>query len=973
MGAYGSISSGYDPGYLLRESSKGAEGYYLAAVAEVGEPPGVWTGRACPALGLAMAAEVEPYVMEAMYGRLLDPRDPAFGDRDVPDSEKARLGKAPRKYRSFSQRYAELCTAEPDATPERLAQLKIEARKSARNAVMFLDFTFSVDKTTSVLHASLQAAAVKAEQDGDADTAAEYRRQAGIVEAAIRAGSASAIDYLQDEAGYSRSGYHSSVPRDASGRRLAAHPTGRFVDAHEWVVASFLQHTSRDGDPQLHVHNAILNRVPNADGTWRTLDSRAVYRARAAASAVGGRVMDEIIARELATQYEQRPDGKGRELTGVPHAVTKMFSSRRTVITAGVAELAAEYEARHGHPPNARALFLMAQFVTLNSRHAKPKKSHAPTRAELLDGWAAQMSAAELGALEGIPARVAGTQDTGAAGIEEMAGEEIGRVLSAAVADAQAARAVWGRSQLLAAIDAHLPGWLGGLDAATVRYVLDDLTDRALAGGYGVVSLEAPDLVPMPESLVRSDGRSVYAPHDRGMYATLSQLEAEEALASAAAEVAGGPVADPARVAAALGATPAELAALPGRRPPAAAGVIAEEGQGDGREYAGLRADQAAAAWGIVTSGRPVDVLVGPASAGKSMTMGTIADLWREHAGGQVVGVATSEAAAQVLAGEIGAARNIARFLAAHGRGETVLRAGDLLMVDEAGTVPTADLAALHAIAADAGAKVLLTGDPAQLPSVGAGGALAMLARDAGFYELTQVARMREQWERDASLRLRAGDAAVLADYDRHGRLAEGTAEQMTEAAYRGWLADQLQGRDSVLIAATNEQAADLSARARAELAALGRVEQDAPLPLRDGNAAGRGDIIQARRNDRRITDRAGRRIANRDMLRIEDYDTGDDGEAFSVIVRRDQGRDPATGERRWSDPFRLPAAYLAADAVLGYAGTAHSAQGRTADTAHGVVTPALSRALAYVMLTRGRDGNYAYVVTGRSRPAARG
>ena len=73
MGAYGSVSTGYDPGYLLRESSKGAEGYYLSAVAETGEPPGVWTGRACPALGLAAGAEVEP-VIEAMIAGERDPR-----------------------------------------------------------------------------------------------------------------------------------------------------------------------------------------------------------------------------------------------------------------------------------------------------------------------------------------------------------------------------------------------------------------------------------------------------------------------------------------------------------------------------------------------------------------------------------------------------------------------------------------------------------------------------------------------------------------------------------------------------------------------------------------------------------------------------------------------------------------------------------------------------------------------------------
>lgn len=970
MGAYGSVSTGYDPGYLLRESSKGAEGYYLSAVEEIGEPPGVWTGRACPALGLEHGAEVEPAVMEAIYGRLLDPRDPGMLDPEVPDKDKDHLGAAPRRYKSTAGRLAELLAREPDATPERREQLEIQARKDQRQAVLFFDFTFSVDKSTSVLHASLQAAMARAERAGDADAAAGYARQARAVEDAIMAGSAAAIEYLQDEAGYSRAGYHGAIPRDEQGRPLARHATGRYVDAHQWTVASFFQHTSRDGDPQLHVHNAILNRAEcDDDGVWRTLDSRALHRARAAASAIGGRVLDERIARELAAAYAQRPDGHGRELTGVPQQVKDRFSSRRAVVTAGVAELAAAYEAHHGHPPNARALFSMAQYVTLNSRRAKPKRRHAPTRAELLDGWAAQMTAAELGALADIPARVLGSLDPAGPGIAALADEEIGRVLAVAVAEVQAAHAVWGRGQLLAAIDAQLPGWLGGLDAAAVRALLEDLTSQALTG-YGVVNLEAPDLVQMPAALRRKDGRSIYTPHDRALYTTQPQLDAEEQLLTAAGQP-GGPAATAtaAAAAAALGAAPADLEALPGRVPPAAATAVPADvdEHHDGRRYTGgLRPDQAAAVYGILTSGRPVDVLIGPAGTGKSRTMGTLADLWPKLTGGQVVGVALAENAAQVLAAEgLPDAHNIARFLAMAGRGQAALAAGDLLIVDEAGMVPTAEVTALHHIAQAAGAKLLLTGDPAQLPSVGAGGALGMLAREHGYYQLTTVQRMAEQWEREASLLLREGDAGALADYDRHGRLSEGTAEDMGTAAYRNWLADQLSGLDSLLIARSNDQAAELAARARADLASLGLVDGHAPITLADGNHAGTGDLVQARHNDHAIEDHDGRWAANRDIWRIEGYvrkpRTRDPAK---VIVRHDLGRDPDTGERQWSAPFQVPEEYLAAHAVLAYAGTVHAAQGRTVDTCHALVDQATTRALLYVMLTRGRLANYAYSIT---------
>jgi hypothetical protein len=91
------------------------------------------------------------------------------------------------------------------------------------------------------------------------------------------------LEYLQREAGYSRAGYHSKG-------------SGRFVDAHQWVIASFAQHTSRDNDPQLHVHNAILNRVlrqdplasrPGDKQAWRTLDGAALYAAKPAACRCG--------------------------------------------------------------------------------------------------------------------------------------------------------------------------------------------------------------------------------------------------------------------------------------------------------------------------------------------------------------------------------------------------------------------------------------------------------------------------------------------------------------------------------------------------------------------------------------------------------------------------------------------------------------------------------------------------------------
>jgi len=73
--------------------------------------------------------------------------------------------------------------------------------------------------------------------------------------------------------------------------------------------------------------------------------------------------------------------------------------------------------------------------------------------------------------------------------------------------------------------------------------------------------------------------------------------------------------------------------------------------------------------------------------------------------------------------------------------------------------------------------SILLTGDTEQLSSVDAGGAMRLLAGEHGYYQLLTVQRFEQDWEREASLRLRASDSDVLADYDQRGRILEGTSE----------------------------------------------------------------------------------------------------------------------------------------------------------------------------------------------------
>jgi hypothetical protein len=128
------------------------------------------------------------------------------------------------------------------------------------------------------------------------------------------------LDYLQREAGYSRAGYHGTG-------------SGRFADAHEWVVASFPQHTSRDGDPQLHVHNAVLNRVLRDDLlapegqrlAWRTLDGAGLYAARPAAGAIAERTLAGQLSDRLGVEVVARPHGNGWEIAGIGGDLRGLF------------------------------------------------------------------------------------------------------------------------------------------------------------------------------------------------------------------------------------------------------------------------------------------------------------------------------------------------------------------------------------------------------------------------------------------------------------------------------------------------------------------------------------------------------------------------------------------------------------------------------------------------------------------------
>ena len=229
-----------------------------------------------------------------------------------------------------------------------------------------------------------------------------------------------------------------------------------------------------------------------------------------------------------------------------------------------------------------------------------------------------------------------------------------------------------------------------------------------------------------------------------------------------------------------------------------------------------------------------------------------------------------------------------------------------------------------------------------------------LLAQEVPAAQLHEVRRFTAGWERQASVRLRDGDLAAAAAYDRHGRIRGADEEAACDRAAAMWLAEHLRGKDVLLLARSDAEAAGLSRRVQARLAQMGRVGPP-QAALSDGNHVGAGDLVRARLNTE--IDAGGRALTNRDTLAVTAF-CGPDAE-----VRRQRQ------DGTWTQPFRVPRTYLARNAELAYAGNVHVAQGRTVDTAHLLVTGSLSRQALYVGMTRGRESNTAHVVTGKTAP----
>src|SRR5690242_6904130 len=282
------------------------------------------------------------------------------------------------------------------------------------------------------------------------------------------------------------------------------------------------------------------------------------------------------------------------------------YSTRTVQVHEKERELARAWERKHGRAPTSRELLFIANAATLQSRRGKD------AGAIDWDALAARWDATLGGELAGVAQAVSDMRGPGAQGREHHGGrapsgpptrEAQSRALAKALVLVSAQHPAWTRHDLLKQLALVLPPQTRQMDSQEAQELLLGLAEEALSGRTGdVVCLEAPEWPPLPASLRRElDGRSVYTRPGTARYATAAQLSLEDKLL-AQAQAQGAPRLPGDMAARRLCTDRALLEA----QLHAAARSTREQVTQDG-----LRLDQAAAVWHVLTSARTVEVVTG--------------------------------------------------------------------------------------------------------------------------------------------------------------------------------------------------------------------------------------------------------------------------------------------------------------------------------------------------------------------------
>ncbi|SDD21103.1 conjugative relaxase domain-containing protein, TrwC/TraI family [Sanguibacter gelidistatuariae] len=930
------LSAGAGYQYLLKHTAAGdcdraGVAPLTAYYTESGNPPGRWLGKGLAAVDLDVGALVTEATMANLFGA---GRHPVSGQP---------LGKAYPVYAPPADRIAaQIEKLPPDLDPaQREAAVatitRVELSRNRPAAVAGFDLTFTPTKSVSTLWA-----------------VADPGTQQAILDA-HRAAVQDTLDFAEQSALFTRTGTRGCMQ----------------VPVRGMLATAFDHWDSRAGDPNLHTHVVIANKVQGHDGKWRSLDSRALHHAVVALSEIYDDHLADHLSAAAPVTWSWRDLGPRRspgfELDGIDSTLMREFSTRTTQIDEAMTATLAEFHAAHGRAPNPVEITRLRQQVTRATRPAK----HVHPIGELFARWRARATTCTGRTPEELTAAALTRSQTRPLTAAMVGPDVVAHLADRAIGEVMARRSTWTRWNLLAEA-ARLTRGVRMATPAERRMVLDLVTDQALAR---CVNLEAPQLFTVPSDYQRPDGTSLFDRAGEAKFTDERILGAEARLLEATTDTCAPKVT-------------AAAATLATEVPVARAGSTPVR----------LAADQVAATIAVTTSGRRLEALVGPAGTGKTTTMAAIKTAWeRDYGRGSVRGLAPSAAAAGELSKALGiACENTAKWLyETTGNGATkrtalletlgakraaatgdqirqatidtaaaslqtdaarwALRRGELLIIDEASLAGTLTLDAITAQASAAGAKVLLVGDHAQLCAIDAGGAFNLIAERTHPATLSSLWRFTHPWEAAATLQLRTGQAAVIETYTDHDRISAGPPEVMLEEAYTAWARDTAAGRPAILIAPDSHTVRALNHRAHNDLVTDGRVASDG-ITTATGTVIARGDRILTRANDRRLR-LPGRHIRNGDLWTVTA--THDDGSLTVTPVT-----DPDTATAAAVEELRLPASYVAEHVDLGYATTTHRAQGITTGHAHVLAAAGMTRENLYVAMTRGRNTNHAYVAT---------
>lgn len=776
-----------------------------------------------------------------------------------------------------------------------------------------LDLTLSAPKSVSVLFALSPHPEVH--DHGRSGAAAERERAGRLAQDAHRLAVAEALAYLELTCTGALRGHHRGDGTDTR------------VQTDGLIGAAFEHRSSRCGDPQLHTHVVVANLLHGNDGRWSALDTREIYAQARTAGFVYQAVLRGELTRTLGVQWGPVRNGQA-EISGLPVGLLRLFSKRR-------AQIEAQLELVGLDSPAA------AQAATLSTRPGKPDR-HGTGDIEvdgesglgLQERWRAEAAAA--GFAPDVVDQALGRVPFGQSSIASREAAAAVGPLADGLAEALLAqtgltdkRASFDRRDLLRGVCEQLepgtPVRLTGLRALATRVLRD------------------PRVVPLlGEVPIRSR-----------RYSTRELLTLEQDALRLARRLNGLPNkgADEHAV---LAQSP-QVAVVPAK--------VLRSAEVQATRL-GLSAEQRRMLDRLLTSGAGVEVIVGAAGSGKTAALAVAAQAWADS-GVPVQGTALAAIAARVLQDSAGIpSQSLQRLLnqtslpqnspdqeGQQPGGQTlssVLPTGGVLVVDEAGMVGTRTLHRLLVLAETTGTKLVLVGDPKQLPEIDAGGLFATLARQDAVTTMVGNQRQQQRWEQRALRELRDGDVVrALAAYRRHQRLRiTDTIEDLTARLLEDY-EQQLTRHDPrqvLVVASSRGDARRLNAQLRQRLLADGRLSQEElRIDLGNGGHRGyrRGEQVLVTSND------YPRGLLNGTRGTVTDLDL----DRRAVTVRLDDGRD-----------VHLDADYLNRGHLThGYALTAHKAQGVTVDVALLWGTHALTRETGYVALSRGRQGNYLY------------